>query len=294
MGFECHAFPSKTRQKFSILTPSDKSYLFLDKNTSKHIQNGLDTLLDNVIKEVPRKDRTKFFSQLLRNEKKIISRSETKYFTISPAREEKGTKKSTEAIPEPEDKPAMSVALSTPNVYFVDLGLKTQENNNKKQEYFSAKRFRIPQLKPKHNGILTKHTKAEVKSEPLLKYDSIIYINPKQETEPRNYIPDETTTSVTNHKETKVENVMGSHAYRTKRQEGLFDKQLPILGSISGIQTLPVQTFNSIIPAQSNIRNVGSRSDVSAINNNVVAMMPVKVETPLLSQPSVAMVPQRK
>lgn len=228
----------------------------------------------------------------MRNEKKIISRSETKYFIISPTKEEQGTKKSTEAIPEPEDQPAMSVALSTPSVYFVDLGEKTPGENRKKQEYNSAKRFRIPQLKPKHNMILTKHTKAEEKSEPLLKYDSIIYINPKQEIEPINYIPDKTTATVTDHKDTTVEYVTESHTYRTKRQEGLFNKPLPGLGSISGIQTLPVQT---LIPAQSNIGDVGSRSDVSVINSNkVIAMVPVKVETPLVSQPSVAMVPQRK
>lgn len=233
----------------------------------------------------------------MKNEKKIISKSETKRLTISPTKEEQGTKKSTQAIPKPEVKPAISVALSTPNVYFVNLGLKSQVENNNKQEFNPAKRFRIPQLKPKHDRILSIHTKADVKPEPLLKYDSIIYINPTKETEPINYIPDETRTSVTNNKETQLEQVGEIPKHRTKRQEDLFNKRLPLLNPISGIQTLPVQTLNPIIPAQSNmeLEDVGSRSDVSAINSNkVVAMVPVKVETPIVPQTSVTMVLQSK
>ena len=234
----------------------------------------------------------------MKNEKKIILRSETKRFTISPTKEEQGTKKSTQAIPKPDDTPAISVALSTPNVYFVNLGLKSQVENNNKQEFNPTKRFRIPQLKPKHDKILSTHTKAaDVKPEPLLKYDSIIYIKPTKETEPINYITDETRTSVTNNKETQPQQVGEIPKHRTKRQEDLFNKRLPLLNPISGIQTLPVQTLNPIIPAQSNmeVEDVGSRSDVSAINNNkVVAMVPVKVETPIVPRPSVAMVSQSK
>lgn len=191
--------------------------------------------------------------------------------------------------------------MSKPSVYFVDLGLKTQGEGTKTQEYNAAKRFRIPQTKPllKHNRILPTHHKDNIKPDTLLKYDSIIYIQPKDGTELfENTTPDcfNTMTSVTD--PTILEDVTESHERRAKRQEGsLLNEGLPILGSIpdAGIQTLPVQTLSTIIPAQSNIGDIGIRSDVNGVTNNkVVAMVPVKMETPLDSPPSVAMVSQSK
>ena len=177
--------------------------------------------------------------------------------------------------------------------------MKTEIEPTKTQEYNTAKRFHIPQSKPlKHDRISPTQPKARAKPEPLVKYDSIIYIQPKDKTDPIKTTPDRTTTSETDRKATILEDVTESHEYRTKRQEGSsLNEGLPVLRSIpdTGVQAVPVQTINTIIPAQSNIGDVGIRSDVSGINSNkIVAMVPVKMETPLSSPPSVAMVSQSK
>ena len=261
--------------------------------THQHTQNGLDTLLDDVISEVPRKDASMLFSQLFKNENKVL-KSKKKHFTISPRKDELGTKKSIQAMPKPDVNPAITVALSKPNVYFVDLGLKAQLEKSKMQEYDTAKRFRIPQEKrPKYNKKLSAHIRNWSKPDTLVKYDSIIYIQPKDRIV-RTNTPDRITTSVTDPKRTIVEE---SHEYRTKRQEGLLDERLSILPSTpdttNGIQTVPVQTLSTIIPAQSSIGDVGIPSDVTGINSNkMVAMVPVKMDTSLASPSSVALVSQ--
>ena len=259
--------------------------------THQHTQNSLDTLLDDVISEVPRKDASMLFSQLLKNKNKVL-KSKKKHFTISPTKDELGTKKSIQAKPKPVINPAITVALSKPNVYLVDLGLKAQIEKSKMQEYDTTKRFRIPQLKrPKHNKKLSAHFKNYAKPEAFVKYDSIIYIQPKDKII-RTDTPDRITTSVT---DPKTEILEESHEYRTKRQEGLLDERLPILSSPpnTGIQTLPVEPLSTIIPAQSSIGDVGVPSDVNGVNSNkMVAMVPVKMDTPLASPSSVATVSQ--
>ena len=247
--------------------------------------------MDNVISEVPRKDASMLFSQLFKNENKVL-KSKKKHFTISPTKDELGIKKSIQALPKPDVNPAITVALSKPNVYFVDLGLKAQIEKSKMQEYDTTKRFRIPQVKrQKYNKKLSAHLKNLAKPGALVKYDSIIYIQPKDKIV-RTDTPTRITTSATDPKRRILEE---SHEYRTKRQEGLLDERLPILSAPpnTGIQTVPEQTFSTIIPAQSSIGVAGVPSDVTGINSNkMVAMVPVKMDAPLASPSSVAMVSQ--
>ena len=261
-------------------------------DTTKDSSNGLEILLDDVIREIPRKDSNKFFSQLIRSENRIRPNTKTRYFTLSPTKDERGTKKSTKAIPKPKSNPAISVALSNPNVYFVNLGLKSQVENTKKQEYNAEKRFRVPQSNPssKNNKILRPQSEDRQKPKSFLKYDSIIYIRPNEKPESIKNIPDKTATLVRDRKPTTLEDITESHGHRTKRQEG----SLPVISTIpaTGIETLPVQTMNGIIPTQ-NIEGV--RNNVRDINSNkIVAMVPVKVGTPLSSSTSVAMFAQSK
>jgi hypothetical protein len=91
-----------------------------------------------------------FFSQLFKNEN--VLKSKKSQVTIPPPKDESGTRKSTQAIPEGNSNPAITVALSKPNVYFVDLGLKARIEQSKKQKYSSAKRFWIPQSKRQRHG----------------------------------------------------------------------------------------------------------------------------------------------
>jgi hypothetical protein len=233
-----------------------------------------------------------FFSQLFKN--KNVLKSKKSQVTIPPPKDESGTRKSTQAIPEGNSNPAITVALSKPNVYFVDLGLKARIEQSKKQKYSSAKRFWIPQSKrQRHGRVLSTHPNYNAKREALLKYDSIIYIQPNDKTVSVKDTPDRTTASATYSKTTILEK---PREYRAKRQEdSSLGEELSLLRSSSnaGVQTVPVQALSTIIPAQSNIGDVAIPSDISGINSNkIMAMVPVKVDTPLASPSAVAMVSQ--
>lgn len=98
--------------------------------------------MDEIIGEIPSTDTNNFFTQILRKGK------QKKHLTISPSSFEHATKKSVETVHEGEkDSTEISLALSSPNVYFVNLGPKADRTTDEKQEYENAKRFNIPQWK---------------------------------------------------------------------------------------------------------------------------------------------------
>lgn len=206
------------------------------------------------------------------NKKKNILKSKKKHLKILPSKEELPTKKSTEAFPKADDNPAISVALMEPNAYIVTLRSKTDTTSTKSQEYNADKRFNIP------------------RSMPMLNFDSLPQTNPTNVK----------FTAPIDRKATEIEDDAERHDYRTTRQEeSVVNERFPILGSISdnSMQSVPVQAISTTIPAQSNIGEVGVRSDISAINNNkLLSVVPVKVETPvtMASPSSVAMVSQSK
>ena len=217
------------------------------------------------------------------------------HLTISPAIDEQGTKKSTEPLPEPDsEKSAISVALSKPNVYFVDFGAaKTPVESVKKLEYNTVKRFQIPQWIPKHRQTPNSYNQANNKPDPLIKYDRIIYIQPDDKT---NDFENSMSSKITSLPVNQKAAILESQEYRAKRQESsTLDEGFPMLGTVAGLQTVPIQTLNTVVPAQNTIGDLSARSDVSAIDgNSVVAMVPVKVQTPMVSPSSVAMVSQSK